>query len=290
MSKVLEELRMAREAKGYSLEEVQRQTQVKLHYLEAIEKGDFAALPGSFYGRAFIRAYAQCVEVDPEPILQLYAEEEKRRHASSTTEEGQSLRRSERHDSEREVKKRALSQTRAKGTIPGLFSKWYTWVSVAVVILMIPLAIYLLGGFQKDSQTVDSAAPEEREEANEAEASDVEKDPSEDPEITKTEVNYVKSDPSYPYGDIVMIQHADEVEVVLEAKGDGWFRLRNGGPEEPITKEENFTAGYKEVFKHPNWISLRLSRPDMVKITVNGTVIATEDMKQAQTFQFKLDK
>ncbi len=211
------------------MEEVQKQTQVQLHYLEAIEQGDFAALPGSFYGRAFIRAYAQCVEIDPEPILELYAEEEKRRLASPSVEEGQLLRRSERLDTEKETKKRILTKAKGKGMFPVLFSKWYTWVSVAAVILLIPLAIYLLGGFQEGSQPVDSAAPEERKEADEEESSDIAKDPSEDPEITKSEVNYVKSDPSYPYGDIVTIQHADEVEVVLEAKGDGWLRLQMVG-------------------------------------------------------------
>ena len=284
MAKVVEQLRIAREAKGYSLEDVEKRTQVQLHYLEAIERGDFAALPGSFYGRAFIRAYAEYVEVDPRPILQLYGEKEK--EASNSQLGDQSLSRSKRFSSMKEEKQQEV-QSNVNGRLRTLTSKWYTWVLVAAFIGLISLTVYLFGSSEKDSQPVDSAAPEKKQE-DQKESSG--KDPSGDPEITKSEVNFVKSDPSYPYGDIVTIQHADKVIVTLEAKGEGWFRLRNGGPEKPITKEENLTPGQEKVFEHPNWISLRLSRPDLVKITVNGTVIDTEEIKKAHTFQFKLEK
>lgn len=61
-------LREAREAKGISLEEVSRNTRIKLEYLRAIEDGDFSFLPRP-YVRMFVKAYAEEVGLDPEEVL-----------------------------------------------------------------------------------------------------------------------------------------------------------------------------------------------------------------------------
>src|SRR5690625_6627313 len=59
-------LKEAREEKGYTLDNIQEKTKSQKRYLVAIQQGDFNALPGKIYARAFIREYAEAEELDPE--------------------------------------------------------------------------------------------------------------------------------------------------------------------------------------------------------------------------------
>ena len=62
-------LRAAREAAGYDLEQVAAETRIPLRHLEAIEAGDFAALPSRTYAVGFSRTYAKTVGLDVDDIL-----------------------------------------------------------------------------------------------------------------------------------------------------------------------------------------------------------------------------
>ena len=57
-------LRAAREAAGLSLAEVATRTRIALRQLEAVERDDYAALPGIPYAVGFARAYARAVDLD----------------------------------------------------------------------------------------------------------------------------------------------------------------------------------------------------------------------------------
>jgi len=57
-------LREAREAQGLSLDEIAARTRVPLRQLEAIEEGNYAALPSITYSIGFAKAYARAVGVD----------------------------------------------------------------------------------------------------------------------------------------------------------------------------------------------------------------------------------
>lgn len=59
-------LRDTRQAKGLSLEEVERDTRINRLYLEALEAEHFDALPAPVYVRGFMRSYARYLELDPE--------------------------------------------------------------------------------------------------------------------------------------------------------------------------------------------------------------------------------
>lgn len=59
-----ETLRAAREAKGLSLADIALRTRIAQRQLEAIERDDYAALPGIPYAIGFARAYARQLEID----------------------------------------------------------------------------------------------------------------------------------------------------------------------------------------------------------------------------------
>ena len=59
-----ERLRVAREAKGLSLEDVARQTRIPIRHLEHIERSEWDALPAVTYSVGFARSYATTVGLD----------------------------------------------------------------------------------------------------------------------------------------------------------------------------------------------------------------------------------
>lgn len=67
-----ERLRSARQALGLSLEEIESLTHIRRSYLEALEREAFEALPGPAYARGFLRAYASCLGLPPQDLLERY--------------------------------------------------------------------------------------------------------------------------------------------------------------------------------------------------------------------------
>ena len=65
-------LREARQAKGYTLDDLQQITKIQKRYLIAIEDEKFDELPGDFYVRAFIKQYANTVGLDGKELLREY--------------------------------------------------------------------------------------------------------------------------------------------------------------------------------------------------------------------------
>jgi transcriptional regulator with XRE-family HTH domain len=57
-------LRAAREARGLTLADIAARTRITLRHVEALDRGDFAALPGRPYVLGFVRNYARVVGLD----------------------------------------------------------------------------------------------------------------------------------------------------------------------------------------------------------------------------------
>jgi cytoskeleton protein RodZ len=65
-------LREARERAGITLREVAAVTKIPVPALEALERNDVARLPGGIFVRAFVRAYAKHVGLDPEDAVRRF--------------------------------------------------------------------------------------------------------------------------------------------------------------------------------------------------------------------------
>jgi transcriptional regulator with XRE-family HTH domain len=59
-----ERLRVTREQKGMSLDDVARQTRIPIRHLEHIERGEWDALPATTYSIGFARSYANAIGMD----------------------------------------------------------------------------------------------------------------------------------------------------------------------------------------------------------------------------------
>src|SRR5687767_9343019 len=72
MVSIGEELKREREFREISLRGISVVTKINIRMLVAIEKDNFAFLPGGIFNRNFIRAYAEFIGLDPEVIIRKY--------------------------------------------------------------------------------------------------------------------------------------------------------------------------------------------------------------------------
>lgn len=64
-----QQLRESRQGLEISLEQAAEETHIRLHYLQALENGDFNALPSKAHERGFLRSYAEYLGLDSDSML-----------------------------------------------------------------------------------------------------------------------------------------------------------------------------------------------------------------------------
>lgn len=69
------DLQHARELAGLSIDDLSTRTKIRRHMLEAIERNDFASIPGGLLARGYLRAYAKEVGLPPEAVAARYQTE-----------------------------------------------------------------------------------------------------------------------------------------------------------------------------------------------------------------------
>ncbi|MFJ7729184.1 RodZ domain-containing protein [Neobacillus sp. NPDC097160] len=75
MTELGNRLKEARLAKGLSLDDLQTVTKIQKRYLIGIEEGNYSSMPGNFYVRAFIKQYAEALNLNPDEIFETYKSE-----------------------------------------------------------------------------------------------------------------------------------------------------------------------------------------------------------------------
>ncbi|MEP6870930.1 MAG: helix-turn-helix domain-containing protein [Anaerolineaceae bacterium] len=66
----------AREARGLTLEDAERDTRISRRYLQALEAEQFEVIPAPVYARGFLRSYSQYLGLDPQETLGLFPRED----------------------------------------------------------------------------------------------------------------------------------------------------------------------------------------------------------------------
>lgn len=75
LSSVADTLRLARQEHGQELTTVAQVLRIRLIYLEAIEAGNFDALPGTAYAIGFLRTYSEFLGLDGDEIVERFKRE-----------------------------------------------------------------------------------------------------------------------------------------------------------------------------------------------------------------------
>lgn len=116
-------LKDARSDKGLTLDDLQQNTKIQKRYLIAIEEDNFAALPGEFYVRAFVKQYAEAVDLDSRELL-LQLAEQTGKDKEATPEEVVDSR----------TKKRKLTES---NKAPSKFETLYTYLPTIIIVVVV---------------------------------------------------------------------------------------------------------------------------------------------------------
>jgi cytoskeletal protein RodZ len=144
-------LHQRRELLGLSLDEVERHTHLRRHYLQALETGDFDSLPSPVQGRGMLSNYAVFLGLDQEQLLLRFADALQIRLTTRQQVGG---------------KDRPISKTQ-EVTPPSMLRRFFSGELLAVAILVFSLVafagwaavrIYAMGSEQTPTPTAPSIA------------------------------------------------------------------------------------------------------------------------------------
>lgn len=280
-------LKEARERKGYSLDDLQEITKIQKRYLVGIEEGNFKNMPGSFYVRAFIKQYAEAVDLNPDELLEEY----KRDIPTSQTEEVvQSY--STSHS------RKKLASTKNKGfneAMPKLIVGLFALVIVAVVVVLIFTKINDRPADEEveketEFEYVPPKTPEPEEEEADKDQGTVAED--EDNQEAEPEVTQVIS-PGVVNGEDVTyeVSNAETLKIRVELTGLSWVGIRDENRNEKITARA-YNAG--EVVEYDStadgYARIRLGAAANTKVFVNDMEVPRVSDRVTQNFIIKLVK
>lgn len=280
MSELGQVLQRAREEKGISLDDIQRITKIQRRYLEAIERGHFHVLPGHFYARAFIKSYAEAVGLDPNHIMSHFQSD---LPSQPPTEQVERLRR-------RRV---------ASANNPFQGGRWVTKTLLVLFIALIIGVIYIAvvnsnggtmtqpmpggtvtpgaeivtpgGGGATPPPSVQTPPP------TGTPTPDVET-PAPDPvqETPQSTITFESQQGSmYTYA----LQGAEKMTVHLKVKDDrSWFGVSEGKGKKYV-EEGELKKDQEKTIELGKSAYVRLGKPTVVELTVNGVAVDTSKMK-----------
>jgi cytoskeleton protein RodZ len=233
--RVGDRLRAARMTAGLDLSDVATKTRVPLRHLQAIEGGDYAALPGSTYCVGFVRSYARVVGVDEVEA------------ASDLRVELGALKLDQRAD---RIEYQVADATR----LPG---KTLAWTAAAVALL-----IAVGFGFWRNNMVADPDPVSEIAVAS-SDSATVEAAGEDDltPQTTTVSPASTAAMPSATS------------EVVLTATSPVWMRVYDAA--DKVLFEKEMTTGERFVVPaDANNPQVRTGRADLISVTVNGQAVA----------------
>ncbi|MCR8848713.1 helix-turn-helix domain-containing protein [Rossellomorea sp. SC111] len=248
MTELGNRLKEAREAKDYSLDDLQRITKIQKRYLIGIEEGNYDAMPGKFYVRAFIKQYCEAVGLPPEVIFEEHKDE-----IPTTYEDEIPI---------------SLSRVQSRKSVPESSTKVFDFLPKLLIALFVIGALIALWVFwqgkvgdkapesnQTENQTqvdVDenkSAEGEKPEDETKDKEQTEEPKPSEDQkngEDTSQPEQSLEAVDSSDYKTTYELNNAKEFKLELSAKGDTWVKVFN--TDEQVLFEGLLKQGSKKDF------------------------------------------
>ncbi|WP_349305680.1 RodZ domain-containing protein [Bacillus sp. FJAT-49711] len=283
-------LRMAREEKSITLDELQNITRIQKRYLLAIEEGKYDIMPGKFYARAFIKQYAEAVGLEPELLFEEHKNEIPLAYEENLTEQ-----------LSRTQTRRSVSPSSSKAM--ELFPKIITAIFVLALLVLIWFLVtkYIDFGDKsgvntnnngavdiKESGEVTQPANEKEDETPPADEGKEESVPDEtvQQELTMETVN--GNTTTYN------LLNADKFEVEVKAASDGatWVEITNSKNVVLFSGELKDGIGQKFDLTDDSNVFIRAGNTTKTEIYVNEELLEyelspTENIVQNIIIQFQ---
>ncbi|WP_301108622.1 helix-turn-helix domain-containing protein [Sporosarcina sp.] len=268
-------LREARVAKGYTLDDLQGMTKIQKRYLSGIENEDYSMMPGAFYIRAFIKQYAEAVDLDADEMLTLYKEE------SGSVPEPE-------HETVTPPPLQRSGGLKSNSRLKEVMPK----VIVALFIVMIIVIVYILfrekaaeAPLEKDDsgQNVPAVIEQPSEKPDEEPVKDEDK-PADKP-ADENEADEQPADEETASGQMEFLSvsgetstfkltDGEQLKLVIKTSGDSWISVtdQTGTERMPQPGGRIMTTGESVEIDAADASSLRIrvGRTNSTEITVNG--------------------
>ena len=266
MSELGEVLKKARLEKNLTLDKIQDQTKIRKRYLEALEEGDYEALPGKFYVRAFIKNYAEAIGLDAEEVLKYYENDIPKLDTKS--DEVIPARKPQRMRSSRSEK---LSKILVNVLLWGFF-----------ILIIVVLWYYLVSNNKSEPDKQDNSPITQNSQApdltvnNPAPTPTVTPEPTPVVEITPTVVTFVEK---VGKDDVYTISPAAESHTLtlVADGGDSWVEVYEGTKSGNKLHYTTMKNGDTKSVTILEGAYLVIGRPGYVKVTIDETPVDIGD-------------
>lgn len=268
-----ETLKEARLEKGLSLDDIQEMTKIQKRYLLAIEQGNYEALPGRFYARAFIKEYAQALDLDYETLLHGFDESSIQINDEATYEYSN-------------LSRTRRKRSRLRGT--SIFSLLPTIIVIILIIAIIFIAWTLSQKTASNSTDVElddhtnndeiilnvDEHDEDKDEETTDESEEVEEEENEETteDDTTNEFEVISiGEESAPLSELTFHSTDEQIELTLEASETTYLEVKGESGETYFLGELTGTNG-KEQFDISNEerVYFNIGNTTGLTITFNG--------------------
>ncbi len=266
-------LRQTREAKEFSLSEVEAQTRIRQRYLAALESDDWNQLPNPVVARGFLTTYARFLGLDPETLLgQL--DKEKPRSSQPVSMPAPAPTSAQPY---RPIELRLYEQTSERSGL----ARWLVRivallvVAAAVVYLVVRFALPLLGDARSVAGSLLPATPTLPPAGTPPSTPliivGVTDTPTPAPSATPRPLitRAVATATSTPPGRTPTTTAIDKIDLRLEVLQRAWVRLTADGQ---VLEEVILSPGFIKEYTATNNIQVRTGNAAGLQLTVNGEV------------------
>lgn len=284
-------LKEARKAKGFTLDDLQEITKIQKRYLAGIENEEFSSMPGAFYVRAFIKQYAEAVDLDADEMLALYkgspetveAVEEERKMTSPTL-----------------TRTRSRSSNRLNEVMPKIIVALFIIVILLVMAFLVkhnagnkteipissddPIQVQDQPKSNENEQGVTDTDDEKPDDETNDETGENEPSSTDEQQLSFVQIN--GADVMYS------LQDTDTFQLEIRTKGPSWIGVMDENQNELTPSARTMEAGETveidatEVAK----VRIRVGRTDETEIYVNGELLAYESDLTTQNIHIEFDK
>lgn len=276
-------LKEARLAKGYSLEDLQEITKIQKRYLIGIEEGNYSMMPGTFYVRAFIKQYAEAVDLDPEELLDQFKKDVPE---SQKQEVAESFKQS--------PSRRTLVEKRASSKSMEAMPKIIAALFIVVILGVITFFYMSKSGdtdplLEEETEAFEYDKPTPTEPAVEEPAEDTtEEEPAEEQPAAPTQTIA----PAVVKGDDVnfTVSDTEALKVRVEISGDSWIAFRDRSGEDHEGRV--YVAGEKVEYDATaeGYVRIRLGSAANAKVFINDEELVSTSDRVTQNFIVELQK
>lgn len=263
-----------------SLDELQEITKIQKRYLIGLEEGNYSMMPGKFYARAFMKQYAEAVDLDPEMLFEEYKNEVPSTYKEDVPEQ--------------------LSRVKTHKELPKSASKLLDILPKLAVVAVIIIVAILLWYWRQDAtenettneQSVDQSSDvefekientttnEERDEEAPAEENESTVEEEAEPEETETPAQTLTLKGVEGSTTTYELTGAEKFELEVIAKDRTWVGIKNGKGKTFFGAE--IAQGETEVndFTAESEITVRVGNVPGTDLKVNGELVQYEDTKK----------